>query len=194
MNRQGNVERNTKETQIKATLILEGQGVLTGDTGIGFFNHMLELLVKHGNFNLDLKVMGDLKVDAHHTVEDVGIVLGEALKNALGNKEGIERYGSIILPMDEVLVLLALDLSGRPFLKFEAELPYETIGNFETELVEEFFRAFIVAGGINLHVKVLEGKNTHHIIEGMFKALGRSLKKAVKIEVDNGIPSTKGLI
>ncbi|MCI0502797.1 MAG: imidazoleglycerol-phosphate dehydratase HisB [Fusobacteria bacterium] len=173
---------------------LDGQGLLEGRTDVGFFDHMLELLVKHSNINLKLVVEGDLEIDAHHTVEDVGIVLGEALKSGLGDKVGIERYGHILLPMDEVLVLLALDLSGRPFLKFDVDIPYETIGNFETELVEEFFRAFIVAAGINMHVKILEGKNTHHIIEGMFKALGRALKMAVKVDMNNGLPSTKGMI
>lgn len=194
MNRVGSVERNTKETQIKLNIDLDGSGVLVGNTGIGFFDHMLELLVKHSNINLDLEMKGDLEVDAHHSVEDVGIALGEAFKKALGDKAGIERYGSILLPMDEVLVLLALDLSGRPYLNFDVTVPYETIGNFETELVEEFFRAFIVAAGINLHVKVLEGRNTHHIIEGMFKALGRSLKMAIRVDERNGIPSTKGMI
>ncbi len=194
MSRIGVVERNTKETKIWAQMELDGQGLLEGRTDVGFFDHMLELLVKHSNINLKLVVEGDLEIDAHHTVEDVGIVLGEALKSGLGDKVGIERYGHILLPMDEVLVLLALDLSGRPFLKFDVDIPYETIGNFETELVEEFFRAFIVAAGINMHVKILEGKNTHHIIEGMFKALGRALKMAVKVDMNNGLPSTKGMI
>ena len=194
MSRIGVVERNTKETKIWAQMELDGQGFLEGRTDVGFFDHMLELLVKHSNINLKLVVEGDLEIDAHHTVEDVGIVLGKALKSGLGDKVGIERYGHMLLPMDEVLVLLALDLSGRPFLKFDVDIPYETIGNFETELVEEFFRAFIVAAGINMHVKILEGKNTHHIIEGMFKALGRALKMAVKVDMNNGLPSTKGMI
>lgn len=194
MNRKIEIERNTKETKIKAELTVDGDGVCVGSTGIGFFDHMLDLFIKHSNMSLKLDVVGDLQVDAHHTVEDLGIVLGEALKGALGDKKGIERYGSIILPMDEVLIMLALDLGGRPFLAFDVELPYETIGSFETELVEEFLRAFIMAAGMNLHVRLLSGKNTHHIIEGVFKALARSVKIAVKVDERNGIPSTKGSI
>lgn len=194
MNRKVEIERNTKETKIKVELTVDGAGVCEGSTGIGFFDHMLDLFIKHSNMSLKLDVVGDLQVDAHHTVEDLGIVLGEALKGALGDKKGIERYGSIILPMDEVLVMLALDLGGRPFLVFDVELPYETIGNFETELVEEFLRAFIMAAGMNLHVRLLSGKNTHHIIEGVFKALARAVKMAVKVDERNGIPSTKGSI
>lgn len=192
MKRVSNIKRETKETKINLTLNLDGKGEFIGKTGIGFFDHMLELLIKHSNFNLRLDIKGDLEVDAHHSVEDIGISLGEGLKKALGDKMSIERYGSMILPMDEVLVMLALDLSDRPYLNFDVNIPYEVIGNFETELVEEFFRAFSVSGGINMHVKLLEGKNTHHIIEGAFKALGRSLKKAVKVDLANGIPSTKG--
>lgn len=194
MNRKINITRNTKETKISVELNVDGDGVCQGSTGIGFFDHMLDLFVKHSNMSLKLDVVGDLQIDAHHTVEDLGIVLGEALKGALGEKKGIERYGSIILPMDEVLIMLALDLGGRPFLVFDVELPYETIGNFETELVEEFLRAFIMSGGMNLHVRQLSGKNTHHIIEGIFKALARAVKMAVKVDERNGIPSTKGSI
>jgi imidazoleglycerol-phosphate dehydratase len=194
MNRKVNITRNTKETKISVELNVDGDGVCQGSTGIGFFDHMLDLFIKHSNMSLKLDVKGDLQVDAHHTVEDLGIVLGEAIKGALGDKKGIERYGSIILPMDEVLIMLALDLGGRPFLVFEVELPYETIGNFETELVEEFLRAFIMAAGMNLHVRQLSGKNTHHIIEGVFKALARAVKMAVKVDERNGIPSTKGSI
>lgn len=194
MNRKANITRNTKETKISVELNVDGDGVCLGSTGIGFFDHMLDLFVKHSNMSLNLDVVGDLQIDAHHTVEDLGIVLGEALKGALGDKNGIERYGSIILPMDEVLIMLALDLGGRPFLVFDVELPYETIGNFETELVEEFLRAFIMSSGMNLHVRQLSGKNTHHIIEGVFKALARAVKMAVKVDERNGIPSTKGNI
>jgi imidazoleglycerol-phosphate dehydratase len=194
MNRKVEIERITKETKIKVELNIDGDGVCQGSTGIGFFDHMLDLFIKHSNMSLKLDVAGDLQVDAHHTVEDLGIVIGEALKGALGDKKGIERYGSIILPMDEVLVMLALDLGGRPFLVFDVDLPYETIGNFETELVEEFLRAFIMAAGMNLHVRLLSGKNTHHIIEGVFKALARAVKMAVKVDERNGIPSTKGSI
>lgn len=194
MNRKVNITRNTKETKISVELNVDGDGVCQGSTGIGFFDHMLDLFIKHSNMSLNLDVVGDLQIDAHHTVEDLGIVLGEALKGALGDKKGIERYGSIILPMDEVLIMLALDLGGRPFLVFDVELPYETIGNFETELVEEFLRAFIMSSGMNLHVRQLSGKNTHHIIEGVFKALARAVKMAVKVDERNGIPSTKGSI
>ncbi len=194
MNRIAIKERKTKETKISLELVIDGNGVCEGNTGIGFFDHMLDLFIKHSNMSLKMKVDGDLHIDAHHTVEDFGIVLGEALKEALGDKKGLERYGSIILPMDEVLIMLALDLGGRPFLVFNVELPYEVIGNFETELVEEFLRAFVMASGMNLHIKQLSGKNTHHIIEGVFKALARALKMALKVDVRNGIPSTKGSI
>lgn len=194
MNRKVNITRDTKETKIAIELNLDGDGVCQGSTGIGFFDHMLDLFIKHSNMSLNLDVVGDLQVDAHHTVEDLGIVLGEALKVALGDKKGIERYGSVILPMDEVLIMLALDLGGRPFLVFDVELPYETIGNFETELVEEFLRAFIMSAGMNLHIRQLSGKNTHHIIEGVFKAFARAVKMAVKVDERNGMPSTKGSI
>ncbi|MDD2371349.1 MAG: imidazoleglycerol-phosphate dehydratase HisB [Firmicutes bacterium] len=194
MNRIAKKERFTKETKISLELSIDGEGVCQGNTGIGFFDHMLDLFIKHSNMSLKMNVEGDLQVDAHHTVEDFGIVLGETLKEALGDKKGIERYGSIILPMDEVLIMLALDLGGRPFLVFDVELPYEIIGNFETELIEEFLRAFTMSSGMNLHVKQLSGKNTHHIIEGVFKALARALKQAVKVDMRNGIPSTKGSI
>lgn len=194
MNRTASKERNTKETKIRLELDLDGDGRLEGETKIGFFDHMLDLLIKHAGFSLKLEAVGDLHVDAHHTVEDLGIILGEALKDALGDKKGIERYGHMLLPMDEVLVMLALDLGGRPYLSYELELPYETIGNFETELVEEFLRALVTAAGMNLHVRLLAGRNTHHIIEGVFKALARSLKMAVKIDPRGGIPSTKGIL
>lgn len=194
MERKGFVERNTKETKIKMWLSLDGDGVLEGLTGVDFFDHMLTLFTKHGNFSLKMNVDGDLGVDSHHTVEDVGIVLGEVFKQALGDKVGIERYGDIILPMDETLVMVALDLGGRPFLDYKVEVPYERIGNFETELAEEFLRSFTTSLGMNLHVRLLEGRNTHHIIEGVFKALARALKKAVKVDASNGLPSTKGLL
>lgn len=194
MNRTASKERITKETQIRLELDLDGDGRLQGETGIGFFDHMLDLLVKHAGFGLKLDVKGDLEIDGHHTVEDFGIVLGTALKEALGDKKGIERYGHMLLPMDEVLVMLALDLGGRPYLVYDVELPFETIGNFETELVEEFLRAFTTAAGMNLHVRLLDGRNTHHIIEGVFKALARALKMAVKVDEKGGIPSTKGIL
>ena len=194
MNRTASKERMTKETKIRLELDLDGEGRLQGNTGIGFFDHMLDLLVKHAGFGLTLDVKGDLEIDGHHTVEDLGIVLGTALKEALGDKKGINRYGHMLLPMDEVLVMLALDLGGRPYLAYEVELPFETIGNFETELVEEFLRAFTTAAGMNLHVRLLAGRNTHHIIEGVFKALARALKMAVKVDEKGGIPSTKGIL
>lgn len=194
MSRRASINRNTKETEITLTLDLDGEGLLKGRTEVGFFDHMLDLLAKHARFTLELDVRGDLQVDAHHTVEDVGIALGEALRKALGDKAGIERYGSILLPMDEVLVMCALDLGGRPYFSFQGELPYETIGNFETELAEEFFRAFAMSAGMNLHISILKEGNTHHMIEGCFKALARSLKAALRIDAVNGIPSTKGVL
>ncbi len=194
MSRRASINRNTKETEITLTLDLDGEELLKGRTEVGFFDHMLDLLAKHARFTLELDVRGDLQVDAHHTVEDVGIALGEALRKALGDKAGIERYGSILLPMDEVLVMCALDLGGRPYFSFQGELPYETIGNFETELAEEFFRAFAMSAGMNLHISILKEGNTHHMIEGCFKALARSLKAALRIDAANGIPSTKGVL
>lgn len=194
MNRRGQIERNTKETKIRVNIDLDGKGQLQGATGIGFFDHMLDLLAKHSGFDVELNVQGDLHVDGHHTVEDIGIVMGEVLRQALGDKIGIERYGHIVLPMDEVLILVALDLSGRPYLSYDLELPYETIGNFETELVEEFFRALAFSAGMNLHIALLAEGNTHHMIEAAFKGLARALKMAVRIDERNGLPSTKGSI
>lgn len=194
MNRRGQVERNTKETKIRINIDLDGKGQFQGATGIGFFDHMLDLLAKHSGFDIELNVQGDLHVDGHHTVEDIGIVMGEVLRQALGDKIGIERYGHIILPMDEVLMLVALDLSGRPYLSYDLELPFETIGNFETELVEEFFRALAFSAGMNLHIALLAEGNTHHMIEAAFKGMARALKMAVRIDERNGMPSTKGSI
>lgn len=194
MNRRGQVERNTKETKIRINIDLDGKGQFQGATGIGFLDHMLDLLAKHSGFDIELNVQGDLHVDGHHTVEDIGIVMGEVLRQALGDKIGIERYGHIILPMDEVLMLVALDLSGRPYLSYDLELPFETIGNFETELVEEFFRALAFSAGMNLHIALLAEGNTHHMIEASFKGMARALKMAVRIDDRNGMPSTKGSI
>lgn len=194
MNRRGQVERNTKETKIRINIDLDGKGQFQGATGIGFLDHMLDLLAKHSGFDIELNVQGDLHVDGHHTVEDIGIVMGEVLRQALGDKIGIERYGHIILPMDEVLMLVALDLSGRPYLSYDLELPFETIGNFETELVEEFFRALAFSAGMNLHIALLAEGNTHHMIEASFKGMARALKMAVRIDDRNGMPSTKGCI
>lgn len=195
MTRIGGVYRKTEETEIKMNLELEGLGKFTGSSGLAFLDHMLNLWCKHGGFNLQLDVKGDLEVDGHHTAEDIGIVLGQALTKALGDKAGISRYGDCLLPMDEALVLLAVDISGRPYLNFEVDLPRTKLGAFDSELVEEFLRALAVHGGLTLHVKLLSGKNVHHIIEGIFKALARSLRAAAAIDPrGQGLPSTKGLL
>ncbi len=189
------INRETKETGISLSLALDSNGQSEINTGVGFLDHMLDLLVKHGGMELKLKVRGDLAVDAHHTVEDVGICLGQAFKTALGDKFGIERYGHVLLPMDETLVLVALDLSGRAFLAYDLPLPTAKVGDFDTELAEEFFRAFASNGALTLHVRLLAGKNTHHIIEAAFKGLGRALRLAVEIkDPQRGLPSTKGLL
>lgn len=173
-------------------LCLDG-GEAKVSTGIGFFDHMIEQLSRHGGMGIELTCRGDLHVDGHHTVEDVGLALGEALKTALGGKKGIERYGSAIIPMDEALILCAVDLSGRPCLRYSAEIPSARIGNFDTELVREFMQALSNAGGFALHIKQLDGVNSHHIVEGMFKALARALKTAVAV-TGNALPSTKGVL
>ena len=188
-------KRTTKETDISMELNLDGQGWFEGSSGVPFFDHMLTLFAKHGGFNLSLVCQGDLEVDAHHTVEDIGIVLGELFLEALGDKRGIARYGDMALPMDEALILCAVDLSGRAFLNYDVHLAAEQIGLFDTELVEEFMRAFAMSAKMNLHLKQLAGTNTHHLIEGSFKALARALKKAVTVEAGNlEIPSSKGLL
>ena len=190
--RTAEIKRKTKETDISLKLTLEG-GERRIDTGIGFFDHMLNSFAVHSGFGLTLTCRGDLAVDGHHTVEDVGLALGEALKTALGGKKGIERYGSAIIPMDEALILCAVDLSGRPCLRYSAEIPSARIGNFDTELVREFMQALSNAGGFALHIKQLDGVNSHHIVEGMFKALARALKTAVAV-TGNALPSTKGVL
>lgn len=193
MAREAEIKRKTNETDISLKLELDGSGVSKIDTGIGFFDHMLEGFSKHGFFDLEAKVTGDLAVDGHHTIEDTGIVLGTAIKKALGDKKGIRRYGSCILPMDETLVLCAIDLSGRPYLVFDADFTAERVGYMETEMVKEFFYAVSYKAKMNLHIKVLSGSNNHHIIEGMFKAFARALDEAVGIdERITGILSTKG--
>lgn len=193
--RETTLERETAETRITVSLRLDGKGAAAIDSGIGFFDHMLTLLAKHGLFDLTLKATGDLTVDGHHTVEDCGIVLGRALAACLGDKQGIRRYGTAFLPMDEALVMVALDISGRPFLACELNLPAAVLGSFATELVEEFLRALAVNAGITLYVRQLAGKNTHHIIEAVFKALGRALDEATGIDPRvTGIPSTKGVL
>ena len=187
------ITRNTKETQITVKLDLDGKGVHNIDTGIGFFDHMLKSFAKHGLFDLKLKVTGDLIVDCHHTIEDVGIVLGEAIKEAIGDKMSIRRYGDIILPMDEALILCAIDLSGRPYLVFESQFTSDMVGYFDTQMVKEFFYAISYSAGMNLHIRKIAGENDHHIIEGMFKAFAKALDEAtVKDTRIKTILSTKG--
>ncbi|MGD9154124.1 MAG: imidazoleglycerol-phosphate dehydratase HisB [Bacillota bacterium] len=189
------IERKTKETEIKLNLQLDGSGNSTIRTGVGFFDHMLTHIAKHGLLDLNVTARGDLEVDAHHTVEDVGIVFGQAVKEAVGNKAGIGRYGDAIIPMDEALAMVAVDLSGRPYLRFHAELGQGRLGEFDLELVEEFFQAVAVNAGLNLHIRLLDGSNLHHCCEAIFKAFGRALAAAVKIdERVKGVPSTKGIL
>lgn len=186
-------ERTTKETDIGISLNLDGNGTYNVDTGIGFFDHMLEGFARHGFFDLEVSVNGDLDVDCHHTIEDTGIVLGSVIKETLGDKAGIRRYGSCILPMDETLVLCALDLSGRPYLSFDAEFKTERVGEMDTEMVREFFYAISYAAGMNLHIRVLSGSNSHHIIEAMFKAFAKALDEATVTDPRiKDILSTKG--
>lgn len=195
MMRAAEIKRQTAETNITAALGIDGSGKSEIATGIGFFDHMLILFSKHGFFDLNLTVDGDLYVDGHHTVEDTGIVLGQALTKALGDKSGIKRYGTAFVPMDEALIMVSLDISGRPFLAFDVDIPAERIGNFDSELTEEFLRALTVHAGLTLHVKMLAGKNAHHIVEGVFKALGRALDEATrKDERIVGVMSTKGML
>jgi imidazoleglycerol-phosphate dehydratase len=195
MSRTAQIQRQTAETQIRLHLDLDGTGKSEIATGVGFFDHMLTLLSKHSLIDLSIEAKGDLHVDAHHTVEDVGICLGQALSQSLGNKSGIRRYGSITLPMDEVLVTASIDLSGRPFFAWQAAIPPETLGTFNASLAEEFWRAVAMQGGFNLHVVCHYGRNTHHIIEGIFKATARALRQAVEIDPRvEGIPSTKGVL
>lgn len=187
------LERETKETRVECELNLDGEGKSSVDTGIGFFNHMLELLAFHSGMNLYIDANGDLDVDDHHTIEDCGILIGQALRKALGSRAGIARYGSFTLPMDEVLASVNLDISGRPYLVFNCEFQRDQIGMMATEMVEEFMRAFAVNAGITLHVNVHYGKNDHHKAEAIFKALGRALKEAVRVSGDQ-IPSSKGML
>lgn len=196
MKREVSLERKTAETEICLTLNLDGSGIYDVETGCGFLNHMLELFTRHGRFDLTLRCAGDTQVDYHHTTEDVGIALGEAFLRALGDKRGIRRYGSFLLPMDETLVMTALDLSGRSFLVMDAEMPTQKVGDFDTELVKEFMTAFSSNGRLTLHFKEFHGENSHHIIEAMFKGLGRALREAVSIDeaCRDEIPSTKGML
>ncbi len=186
--------RSTKETRVDLVLDVDGRGDATASTGIPFFDHMLEQLGKHGGFDLSVDAEGDLEIDLHHTVEDVGIALGDALKEALGDKAGVRRFGSAVVPLDEALVQTALDLSGRPFLVYDVDPVAEWIGTFDPQPWEEFWRAFAFAAGITLHLRSLSGRNGHHVIEASFKGVARSLRDAVKIESDGGVPSTKGVL
>ncbi len=191
--RKSMIDRKTSETTISLSLNLDGSGKGNFDTGIGFFDHMLNSFARHGFFDLDVKADGDLYVDCHHTIEDTGIVLGQAVKEALGDKRGIKRYGSMILPMDEALVLCAVDLSGRPYLVFDAEFSKDSVGYFDTEMVKEFFHAVSYTAGMNLHIRLLSGSNQHHIIEAMFKAFARALDEAVTVDSRiKEVLSTKG--
>ncbi len=192
-NRTAVVERNTKETKIRISLSLDGSGKADLDTGVGFFNHMLDGFARHGLFDLEVHVDGDLEVDCHHTVEDTGIVLGNAIREAVGDKKGIRRYGSCILPMDEVLVLCAIDLSGRPYYVSDAQFTVPRVGDMDTEMVKEFFYAISYSAQMNLHFKVLSGSNNHHICEAMFKAFAKALDAAVSYdERITDVLSTKG--
>lgn len=189
------VKRDTKETQISLELSMDGSGVADIDTGIGFFDHMLNSFTRHGFFDMKLKVNGDLFVDGHHTVEDTGIVLGQAIKEAIGDKKGITRYGSCMLPMDDALVLCSIDLCGRPYFSYDLNIPMEQVGYLDTELVKEFFYSISYSAGMNLHMKQISGENSHHIIEAAFKAFARALDAACRIdERVDGVLSTKGTI
>lgn len=194
--RTAEINRKTAETDISLTLNLDGSGKSSVNSGCGFLDHMLTLFSRHGRFDLTLNCKGDTDVDDHHTVEDIGIVLGQAFKMALGDKKGIARYGDIILPMDEALILAAVDLSGRGYLGFDLQIPTQKVGSFDTELVEEFWLGFIRNAECTLHLRKMAGTNSHHIIEGAFKAAGRCLKQAVAIDgaFADEIPSTKGVL
>jgi imidazoleglycerol-phosphate dehydratase len=197
MKRTGTGRRESLETKVSVTLNIDGEGKANIKTGIGFFDHMLTLFAVHGGFDLDVNCLGDLEVDGHHSVEDVGIVLGMVFKQALGERKGIHRYGTMILPMDESLAMVSLDISGRPYLHLETPPLNQRVGNFDTQLLEEFLRSFSNHLGLTLHVRVPYGRNTHHIIEAIFKALGRAMKQAVAIDsgIDaDAVPSSKGIL
>ncbi|HEU5002765.1 MAG TPA: imidazoleglycerol-phosphate dehydratase HisB [Actinomycetota bacterium] len=194
--RTASVDRVTRETKISVQLNLDGSGETTVETGVGFFDHMLDQLGRHARLDLTVHAEGDLHVDSHHTVEDVGIALGTALAQALGDKRGIRRYGWAAVPMEEALILVAIDLSGRPLLAYDAPVPTEQIGNYDPDLTEEFFMALTRTGGITLHVRLLAGRNPHHIVEGVFKAVAKALAIAVEIDprAAGAVPSTKGVL
>ena len=195
MDRTASISRTTSETDIAVTLNLDGSGCSDIDTGIGFFDHMLRSFAKHGFFDLTVQVKGDLEVDCHHTIEDTGILLGEAIKKAVGDKKGIRRYGSFALPMDETLVLTALDLSGRPYLCFDADFTVDRVGEFDTEMVREFFYAISYSCGMNLHIRQLAGQNNHHIIEAIFKSFAKALDEATGYDPRiKDVLSTKGTL
>jgi imidazoleglycerol-phosphate dehydratase len=191
--RSASLHRETKETTVDVELTVDGEGRAAAQSGIPFFDHMVEQLGKHGGFDLTVKAEGDLEVDLHHTVEDVGIVLGTALKEALGDKAGVRRFADALVPLDEALVQVALDLSGRPFLVYDVDPVSEWIGTFDPQLAEEFWRAFVFAAGITLHLRSVSGRNGHHVIEACFKGVARALRDAVRIE-GGGVPSTKGAL
>ncbi len=194
--RSAEISRKTKETDIFLSLNLDGDGKQNIDTGCGFLNHMLTLFSSHGLFDLTVKCVGDTDVDYHHTVEDIGICLGEAFKKAIGDKRGINRYSSKMIPMDEALNIVSIDISGRSYLNFDAFIPAEKVGDFDTELCEEFFMAFVRTAEITMHVVQMAGSNSHHIIEGIFKAFARALREAVSIDekIADKLPSTKGVL
>ncbi|MGO4387728.1 imidazoleglycerol-phosphate dehydratase HisB [Microvirga sp. 2YAF29] len=194
--RSASVSRRTAETDVAVSIALDGTGKAEISTGVGFLDHMLELFARHGLFDLTVKVTGDLHVDQHHTTEDTGIALGQAILKALGDKKGITRYADIHLPMDETLTRVALDISGRPFLVFRTSFPTEKIGAFDTELVREFFQAFAIQAGLTLHVETLYGENSHHIAESCYKGLARALRQAVAVDPreEGRVPSTKGTL
>ena len=193
MTRASAVERRTKETKVRVELELDGSGAASADTGLPFFDHMLQQLGTHAGFDLSVTAKGDLEVDGHHTVEDVGLALGQALGEALGDKRGIRRFASITVPLDEALVEVALDLSGRPFVVHDVDVPAETIGTYDTGLTEDFVRAFATAAEMTLHVRLVAGRSPHHVVEAEFKALAKCLQDAVRI-VGTGVPSTKGTL
>lgn len=194
--RRAEKKRKTTETDISLTLALDGRGESEIDTGCGFLDHMLTLFAKHGRFDLQIGCKGDVNVDYHHTVEDIGIALGQAFAEAIGDKKGIHRYGNSILPMDEALILTALDFSGRAYLGYELHIPTEKVGDFDTELVEEFWLGFVRSAACTLHIRSLAGSNSHHMIEGAFKSAARSIKEAVHIDpaFSDDVPSTKGVL
>jgi imidazoleglycerol-phosphate dehydratase len=195
MSRTAEIERKTAETDVRLSLTLEGSGAGTRSTGVGFLDHMLDLLARHGHMDLEVSVSGDLETGAHHTAEDTAIVLGQALDRALGERRGIARYGSASVPMDEARAACAIDISGRPYTLFEADLPQGATGGFEHELTEEFFRAFANAAKLTLHLRVEAGTNAHHMIEAAFKAFARALRAAVALDPsETGVPSTKGTL